>query len=1539
MPGYTIEKLLGRGGMGAVYRGVQINLDRPVAIKILPPGVEKEDPSFAERFKSEARLMAKLNHPAVVAVYDFGTTLGGQLYFAMEYVDGSDVSQMISAQGRLPAEHALAITAHVCDALGAAHELGIVHRDIKPANVLLNMKGQVKVADFGLAKVEEPGQHGLTKTGYAMGTPDFVAPEALTLGTAIDGRADIYAVGVMLYQMLTGNIPRGAFKPAFVLVPGLDPRYDPIILKAMQHDREERYQTSAELRHDLDVILTVPLVQNNAPLSAAIPVTQVLQVPGQRSAAQKPVAKGTQQRNDAGAAAKKPEAGKGTPAPASPAKSKAPLFIGLGLATALGIGAFVMLGGKKPAADQTSASAQALDSAAPTAALPLSPSTEPWKDMLRDPTQLKLGNNATVTPEGQMRLTGLSTVHFLAQGPKRDGAVRMLATFDPRAADVQLQARRNGNSVYSLTLVTDQRLQLGHWDSEAKKTNILREISLRQPLRSGEDYEMELRAVGQTLTAKFNGKVVTTFTDGIYPDGVFSIGATETKPVLSVVKALELLDLDAAKPAATISSSSPPATTSSTSKLPPGQWVDFPLPDATTLEKSQVTVSGRELNLVGGFKAPNVILKNASVRGELRRIPGNKPMSVTFRLWNPNPPPNAENRHFSIFLADLWLQVAAPENKFTTLQRVPYPSGSGPQEWMPFEFAALGDMSIARIAGKLLPVGRSARAQEPGGVSIYNGQARNLQIMNLDGLSGPEALRLLGMDERDHDTRSTSAPTTASAQFPGSKFPPGQWVKVLTTAEDLSSDLRKPESGVKFEDGWVRGMKVGQTLYLPSDLRANYAVRLRAVRGTSTHNGEGIVVRRHEPSEVAKRGHYFGKYSGGTFLVQHVLDGKYETLHASSPSDAPAVGQEYTMELGVVGNRLFSRLNSERFTVEMKPDFMEGRTYLSLQEPFRDVEVMNLDGLSEAEALKLLGVDEKGNDTRAVTIAKEKQAEEQAKVVEAAISIPELKALHEQLGKLTAERVTAPFEAEVAKLNAGYVGGIDRKITEETAAGHLDGVLALEAEKKLIADKQPIPATDAEGTTANLKGLRDIYRTAYAKIEASRVANLKLLTEPLSLRLKTLETELTKQKRVPDAKTVREYRENLSAAAAVPVPAASAQAPAGNRVANSPPTSKALPIIKKYPKNDDQKAAEWVLRVGGRVTIMEDGKSRKISDAASLPKSRFILAQVFLTFNFGDSPKEPINDLEALAGLEGLYSVEISRLPLRDEQLAPLTQVPGLTSLSLEKTEVTDDCIGYLLQMPKLKKFYPQTNPGFTGSRLAELADLPLADLSLLSTGVTDATVAALPMLKKLTTLHLTNTAVTDEGMMSVGKLTQLSAFHANQYFAKPMNMTFAGLGHLKRCKDMQVLGWKFTTGRVAEEVAQVATWFPNLETVQLSYCKYSAADIAAFAGFRHLTTLRFDGPETEDDALAGVAALNGLKTLHFKGVTSLTNAGLEQIAKHKGLAEIALSEAYEITDEGLMKLATMKQLNKITLSNCRKLTAGGIAAFKKARPEITVIQ
>lgn len=272
LPQFVIESLIGRGGMGAVYKGIQTSLDRPVAIKLLPPAIEAQDTAYAERFKNEARLMGRLNHPAVVSVFDFGRTSDGQLYFVMEYVDGTDVQRMIAREGRLPPEHALAVTAHLCDALGYAHKQGIVHRDIKPSNVLIDYEGRVKVADFGLAKLTtSAATSGLTQTGMAMGTPDYVAPETLMYGSDVDGRADLYAVGVMLYQMLTGDIPRGMFKMPSQKFHSIDPRFDGIVRRALEQDRNERYQTSHELRCDLDVILLTPLAVAGEVSSAALP--------------------------------------------------------------------------------------------------------------------------------------------------------------------------------------------------------------------------------------------------------------------------------------------------------------------------------------------------------------------------------------------------------------------------------------------------------------------------------------------------------------------------------------------------------------------------------------------------------------------------------------------------------------------------------------------------------------------------------------------------------------------------------------------------------------------------------------------------------------------------------------------------------------------------------------------------------------------------------------------------------------------------------------------------------------------------------------------------------------------------------------------------------------------------------------------------------------------------------------------------------------------------------------------------------------------
>ncbi len=215
--------------------------------------------------------MAKFQHPGIVTVCDAGETRGGLLYIVMEFVEGTDVAQVLKLQGRLSADFAVAITAHVCDALQYAHSRGVIHRDIKPANIMLNLEGEVKVADFGLAKENAPGQSGLTRTNLVMGTPDYVAPEALIAGLEVDHRADIYAIGVMLFNLITGEVPRGRFKLPSEKA-GSDPRFDAIILKAMEQERDARYQSTLDLRRDLDEILATPGVRPGPSPAAGSPV-------------------------------------------------------------------------------------------------------------------------------------------------------------------------------------------------------------------------------------------------------------------------------------------------------------------------------------------------------------------------------------------------------------------------------------------------------------------------------------------------------------------------------------------------------------------------------------------------------------------------------------------------------------------------------------------------------------------------------------------------------------------------------------------------------------------------------------------------------------------------------------------------------------------------------------------------------------------------------------------------------------------------------------------------------------------------------------------------------------------------------------------------------------------------------------------------------------------------------------------------------------------------------------------------------------------
>ena len=256
LPQYRIEALLGHGGMGAVYKGWQPTLDRAVAIKLLPAEIAADE-EFVARFEREARTLAKLQHPGIVAVYDFGRTAAGHLYFVMEYVDGTDLHKMLRAQPLAPAQ-ALEAICQICDALHHAHQHGVIHRDIKPANILFTKEGRAKLADFGIARPASEGDDSgrLTLSNMVMGTPAYMAPEQQRGHT--DLRADIYALGVMLYEMLTGERPQGIFEMPSRKV-AVDARIDAVVTKALQQEPDRRYQQVSEMQTDVDRIRTTPL--------------------------------------------------------------------------------------------------------------------------------------------------------------------------------------------------------------------------------------------------------------------------------------------------------------------------------------------------------------------------------------------------------------------------------------------------------------------------------------------------------------------------------------------------------------------------------------------------------------------------------------------------------------------------------------------------------------------------------------------------------------------------------------------------------------------------------------------------------------------------------------------------------------------------------------------------------------------------------------------------------------------------------------------------------------------------------------------------------------------------------------------------------------------------------------------------------------------------------------------------------------------------------------------------------------------------------
>jgi len=223
-----------------------------VAIKILPEEFG-HDVKFALRFTREARTLAKLNHPNIVSVYEFGS-VEDTYYFLMEFVDGSTLRDVVRS-GELAPEHALRIVPHLCDALQFAHDQGIVHRDVKPENILMAKDGSVKIADFGLSRIvgKENKATALTQTHQVLGTPRYMAPEQFEGSHRVDHRSDIYSLGVVFYEMLTGELPIGLFEAPSQKVQ-IDVRLDEVVLRTLEKEPRRRYQAVSEIKSDLDSI-------------------------------------------------------------------------------------------------------------------------------------------------------------------------------------------------------------------------------------------------------------------------------------------------------------------------------------------------------------------------------------------------------------------------------------------------------------------------------------------------------------------------------------------------------------------------------------------------------------------------------------------------------------------------------------------------------------------------------------------------------------------------------------------------------------------------------------------------------------------------------------------------------------------------------------------------------------------------------------------------------------------------------------------------------------------------------------------------------------------------------------------------------------------------------------------------------------------------------------------------------------------------------------------------------------------------------------
>lgn len=537
---------------------------------------------------------------------------------------------------------------------------------------------------------------------------------------------------------------------------------------------------------------------------------------------------------------------------------------------------------------------------------------------------------------------------------------------------------------------------------------------------------------------------------------------------------------------------------------------------------------------------------------------------------------------------------------------------------------------------------------------------------------------------------------------------------------------------------------------------------------------------------------------------------------------------------------------------------------------------------------------------------------------------PELTVLRQQYDKAYAERVTAVFDASKAALDAKFTTALDNAIATAKASGDLPTVLAIQEDKKAIEAKQDLPA-DADTTPAALKTLRGIYREQLAKLKEARIANTTALLTPYAAKLQQLEATLTKNDRVEEAKEVMDYRVGLKADAPAPLAAMAITAPAST----SPPTPPATTQAPKV-KGDDRKAAEWVLGLGGKVTLVQP--RIEIVSVADLPKGKFELLSLNFNNTQGQIAEFPDSAWEAVAGLQSLQWIDCEKIKMSPAAFEHVSTCPSVTNFQIQYTLLDDNLWPYLARMPNIKKLSLSYNPSLTGVGISKAVLPELETLLMMHREVVDAALPEVATFKKLRELHLDGTQITDTG---IAALTNARYLERLNVIGTPV--TAQGLTKLKSL-PVAWLGFGRTLSEMVGQLPEVAPLFPKLEHLILPReSNPTSEEVQVIAkAVPELLQIECRTHKCDDSGAAALSQLAKLETLDLQ-YAPITNIGIASLATMKKLRTLRLADA-KATDacfESLAKLKTLKILRLPKPGN--GITADGLAKFKKQRPDVKV--